>query len=196
VSNDDRLAMVTIKLRRENMQNYLASLAVSPTYQVLARTMTIDTMPHAQKILDQLKHGGDLGKLAKANSADAGTSSKGGDLGWLARGQYAQNYNAAVVENWMFDPSRKLDEISPILSENGAFHIVQILGIDPSRPLDSSVLKQLKNNALANWLDQQHGLPTTKVTDVNQTMLLDSMNMPPDLPAGAPSNGSSGLPGS
>jgi parvulin-like peptidyl-prolyl isomerase len=195
VSNDDMLAMVTIKLRRENMQNYLASLAVSPTYQVLARTMTIDTMPHAQKILDQLKHGGDFGKLAKANSADAATSSKGGDLGWMARGQYAQTYGAAVVENWMFDSSRKLDELSPLLNENGAFHIVQIMGIDPSRSVDSAVLQQLKTNALSIWLDQQHALPTTKLTNVNQTMLLDPMNMPPDLPASAPSSNPSGVPG-
>ena len=95
----------------------------------------------------------------------------------------------------MFDPSRKLDEISPILSENGAFHIVQILGIDPSRPVDASVQSQLKNNALTIWLDQQHALPTTKLTDVNQTMLLDPVNMPPDLPAGAPSSNPGGVPG-
>src|SRR6266568_4303480 len=161
--HDDEHAMVTIKLRRENMQSYLASLAVSPAYQVLARTMTIDTKAHAQKILDQLKHGGDFGKLAKANSADTGTSSKGGDLGWMARGQYAQTYGAAVVENWMFDSSRKLDELSPILNENGAYHIVQIMGIDPSRSVDSAVLQQLKTNALSNWLDEQHALPTTKL---------------------------------
>ncbi len=195
VSDDDMHAMVTIKLRRENMQSYLASLAVSPAYQVLARTMTIDTKAHAQKILDQLKHGGDFGKLAKANSADTGTSSKGGDLGWMARGQYAQTYGAAVVENWMFDPSRRLDELSPILNENGAFHIVQVMGIDPSRAVDSTTLQQLKTNALSNWLDQQHALSTTKITDVNQTMLLDSSNMPPDLPASAPSSNPSGAPG-
>ncbi|GAC1380112.1 MAG: hypothetical protein NVSMB33_05850 [Ktedonobacteraceae bacterium] len=195
VSNDDMQAMMTIKVRRDNMQTYLASQIVSPTYQVLARTMTIDTLPNAQKILNQLKHGEDFGKLAKAKSADAGTSSKGGDLGWLARGQYAETYSAAVVENWMFDPTRKLDEISPILKENGAFHIVQILGIDPSRKVDPTILQQLKSNALSNWLDEQHALPTTQLTDINQTMLLDPMNMPPDLPVGAQGSNPSGAPG-
>lgn len=195
VSGDDMQAMMTIKLRRDNMQTYLASQAVSPTYQVLARTMTIDTKPNAQKILNQLKQGQDFGKLAKAKSQDNNTNTKGGDLGWLARGQYAQTYSAAVVENWMFDPSRKLDELSPVLTENGAYHIVQILGIDPSRKVDPAVLQQLKDNALSNWLAQQHALSTTKLTDVNQTMLLDPMNMPPDLPAGAPGGNPGSSPG-
>ena len=194
VSNDDMRAMIAIKVRRDNMQAYLASLEVSPAYQVLARAMTIDTMAHAQKILNQLKHGADFGPLAKANSADANTSSKGGYLDWLARGQYAQNYNAAIVENWLFDPARKLNEISPILSENGTFHIVQILGIDPLRPVDPATLQTLKTNALANWVLQQQALPGTKITPADQTKLLDAMNMPPDLPLSAPGGSSSGLP--
>src|SRR5205823_9962473 len=122
VSDDDMQAMMTIKLRRDNMQAYLASQEVSPTYQVLARTMTIDTLAHAQNVLKQLKHGADFGKLAKTNSVDAGTNSNGGSLGWQARGQYAQSYTAAVVENWLFDPARKLNQLSPILKENGTYH--------------------------------------------------------------------------
>src|SRR5437763_196188 len=60
VSDGDMQGMMTIKLRRDNMQNYLASLEVSPTYQVLARVMTIDTLAHAQTVLKQLNHGGDF----------------------------------------------------------------------------------------------------------------------------------------
>lgn len=188
VSDDDMQAMMTTKLRRDNMQAYLASVEVSPTYQVLARAMTIDTLAHAQNVLKQLKNGGNFGKLAKTNSVDANTNSKGGDLGWLARGQYAQTYSAAVVENWLFDPTRKLDELSPILHENGTYHIVQILGFDPSRPVDSSTLQTLKTNALSNWVLEQQALPTTKITPTDQNKLLDPMNMPPGLPSSAPGN--------
>jgi foldase protein PrsA len=195
VSDSDMQAMITIKLRRENMQSYLASLVVSPTYQVLARVMTIDTKANADKILNQLKHGGDFGKIAKQKSADANTSSKGGVLDWLPRGEYVQLYTAAVVENWMFDPARKLDELSPVLTENGAYHIVQILGIDPSRPVPADMLKNLKDNALSDWIQEQHALPTTKITPTDQNKLLDPANMPSDLPAGAPSNNPSGVPG-
>jgi len=186
VSDDDMQAMMTITLRRVNMQAYLATLEVSPAYQVLARMMTIDTLAHAKNFLNQLKHGGDFGKIAKASSVDAQTAPQGGSLGWMARGQYPQTYQAAIVENWMFDPARKLNELSPIITENGTFRIVQIMNIDPAHPVDAATLQTLKNNALSNWLLEQQALPSTKITDVDQNKLLDPLNIPPDLPLAAP----------
>lgn len=208
VSDDDMRAMMALKLRRDSMQNYLASRIVSPTYQVLARTMTIDTLPNAKQILKQLQDCKnpqklfeppdeithrvapapecDFGKIAKDKSVDAGTKDKGGDLGWLARGQYAQQDQLAVVENWLFDPARYINEISPVLTENGTYRIVQILGIDPARAVDKDTLKTLKDNALNDWLLTQRAFPSTKITAADQNKLTDPMNLPPDLPASAP----------
>ncbi len=197
ISNDDVISMLTVKVRRDNMQNYFASKFVSPAYQVLSRTITTDTEAAANQILKELKHGGDFGKIASKQSKDSTTASSGGSQGWLARGQYALNQNAAVVENWLFDPSRYIFELSPVLKENGSYHIAQIMGIDPSRPIDQSMLQTLRYNALSNWILEQQALPTTVITPIDQNMLLDPMNLPPTsiLPAGAPSNGQS-IPGS
>jgi parvulin-like peptidyl-prolyl isomerase len=197
ISNDDAIAMLTVKVRRDKMQNYLASQINSPAYQVLSRVITTDTEANANKILQQLKSGGDFGKIASKQSKDATTANSGGSLGWLARGQYAQNQDAAVVENWLFDPSRYIFELSPALKENGSYHIVQLLGIDPSRTIDATTLQTLKSNALSNWVLQQQALPTTTITPVDQNKLLDPMNLPPTslLPSAAPSSGSS-TPGS
>ncbi len=196
VSDSDMQSMATIMVRRQNMQNYLASLEVSPQYQVLARMITLSTQANANSILKQLQHGGDFGKLAAAKSVDTNTNKQGGFLNWEARGQYAQAYSAAVVENWMFDPSRKLNELSPVLVENGSYRIVQILGIDPSRAVDKPTLQTLQTNALADWLLQQQAFPTTKITTPDQNMLLDTANMPPDLPQTAPGSSVPGAPGS
>ena len=189
ISNDDVISMLTIKVRRDNMQNYLASEIVSPAYQVLSRTITVDTEAAANKILQELKNRGDFGKIASKESKDTSTAGNGGSQGWLARGQYALNQNAGVVENWLFDPSRYIYEISPVLKENGSYHIVQIMGINPARPIDQSMLQTLQYNALSNWLLEQQALPSTKITPVDQNMLLDPMNLPPTsiLPSGAPS---------
>ena len=197
ISNDDVMSMLTLKVRRDNMQTYLASTIVSPAYQVLSRTITVDTEAAANQILHELKNGGDFGKIASKQSKDTTTASSGGSQGWLARGQYALNQNAAVVENWLFDPARYFDELSPVLKENGSYHIAQIMGIDPSRPIDSSMLQTLQYNALSNWILAQQALPTTTITPVDQNMLLDPLNLPPTsiLPAGAPSSGQS-VPGS
>ena len=188
VSDNDVRAALTLNLRRTNMQTYVTSLVVSPTYQVLARGITASTTNDANNLLKQLKAGADFGKLAKAKSVDTVTNTKGGDFGWLARGQFVQNYAAntsGTIENWIFDPSRQLNELSPVLSENGSFHIIQILGIDPSRVVDSTTLKSLKDNALNNWLMSKRA--NAKVTPVDQTMISDTSIIPPGLPASAPS---------
>src|SRR5258708_33202747 len=201
ISNDDVVQMMTLNLRRTNMQNYLASLTVSPAYQVLARTMTIDTLPNPKNILKHLHQEADFGQLAKQKSVDSGTASTGGSLGWLPRGVEAQSDQSVGVDNWLFDPSRVLNQISPVLVENGAFRIVQILNIDPSRPIDASTLQSLKIFALSNWLLEVKALPATKITPIDQTMLLDPNNLPPTsvLPSGAPATtpvpGAPGVPG-
>lgn len=188
VSDSDMRAMMVIKVRRDNMQNYLASLVVSPASQVLARTMTIDTLKNANNILKQLKSGSDFGKLAAKNSQDTATKSSGGSLGWLVRGQYAQSEGTAVVDNWLFDPARQLNEISPVLTENGTFRIVQILGFDPSHTVDAKTLQTLKDNALSNWLLEVKALSSTVITMPDTNKENDPNNLPPSsiLPAGPP----------
>jgi parvulin-like peptidyl-prolyl isomerase len=196
ISDDNLRGMLAIKLRRDNMQTYLASLEVSPTYQVLARTMTLQTQTIANQVLQDLQKGQSFAALAKKYSQDTNTNTKGGSLNWLARGQYANQEVNAVVENWMFDPRRTINEISPILTENGSYHIIQIMGIDPSRAVDAATLQTLKTNALQDWLLMQQALPTTKITAVDQNKLTDAMNLPPSsvLPAGAPATGVPGAP--
>ncbi len=192
VSNDDMIAMMTISMRRDNMQTYLASKIVSPAYQVHARSMTIDTLAHAQAILKQLQanKGATFGQIAKQKSQDSATASSGGDLGWLIRGQYAQNEGTATVDNWLFDPARYIYQISPVLNENGTYRIVQILGIDPSRAVDSKTLQTAKGSALSNWLLELRADPSNVITTPDQNMLTDPNNLPPTsiLPAAAPSS--------
>lgn len=187
VSDSDVHAAFALKVRRDNMQTYTTSLVTSPTYQVLARRITASTSADANNLLKQLKGGADFGKLAKSKSVDTVTNAKGGDLGWLARGQYIQTYAANTsgkVENWIFDPSRKLNELSPVISENGSYDIVQVLGIDPSRAVDSATLKSLKDNALNSWLWSKKANAT--ITPIDQNKIADPTNIPSGLPASAP----------
>jgi parvulin-like peptidyl-prolyl isomerase len=199
VSNDDMRAMMTIKLRRDNMQTYLATQVVSPAYQVDARTMTLATKANAENVLKLLaKNGSNFAQLAKQKSQDSGTNTKGGDLGWLIRGQYAQTEGTGTIDNWIFDPFRYDGQISPVLEENGTFRIIQIVNIDPSRAIDAATLQTAKSNALANWLLELKAEPYTSVSQPDSNMLLDANNLPPTsiLPASAPAApSSSGIPG-
>ena len=160
MSSGDARAMMAVMLRRINMQAYLSSLIVPPLYQVHARDITLSTQTLANSILKQLKNNGDFAKIAKAQSVDATTKANGGDLGWLAQGQYAQNIasnTSGIVDNWIFDRARTANELSGVITENGAYHIIQILQIDPARSVDATTLGTLQKNALTSWLLSQKG---------------------------------------
>jgi parvulin-like peptidyl-prolyl isomerase len=192
LSNDDAHAMIAVMLRRINMQSYLALQISSPLYQVHARDITLSTVSDANKYLKQIKSGTDFGKIAKSYSVDATTKANGGDLGWLAQGQYAQNIasnTSGIVDNWIFDRSRTPNQISGVITENGAYHIIQILQIDPARSVDATTLSTLKQNALTSWLLSQKGKLNLSVISSNQNMLLDTSNIPnttPSLPSSPP----------
>lgn len=198
ISDSDIRAMLTIIDRRTNLQKFLEPQIQSPSYQVLARQIVVPTKQKATQLLQDLQKGQDFGKLAKANSQDVNTKDKGGDLGWLTRYQYidtAGSINGSpVIDNWIFDPARKLNETSEVLYANSAYYIVQIMNIDPSRTVNADLLKALKQNAATNWLQERRWLPEQKIIAVDQTMLLDTNNMPPNniLPSSPPATNDTG----
>lgn len=189
VSDGDMQTAMTVITRRANMQTYEASLIKTPARQVDARAITLATTADAQKYLKQLQGGANFATIAKAQSLDSNTKTKGGELGWLANGEYMLNDGSnlgVTIDNWIMDPKRTVNELSSVLSENGTFHILQIENIDPSRAIDSTTLSSLKTNALKYWVAEQkaHG---AKVSDPDSTILLNTSNMPSWLPASAPS---------
>ncbi len=185
LSSNDARAMMAIKVRRDNMQSYLAAQIVPPLYQVHAREMTFSTLQDANNNLKQLKNGGNFARLA-TKSVDTSTNTKGGDLGWLAKGQYAQTIasnTSGIVDNWIFDPARKPNELSSVITENGAYHIVQILQIDPARAVDATTLSSLQGNALTSWLLSAKAKENLTSIASDQNKLLDTSNIPNTTPA-------------
>lgn len=197
VSDGDIQSMMALKLRRDNMQNYLAAQITSPTRQVNARAITVATEKDANSILSQLKAGADFHKLASQKSLDNNTKSKGGELGWLAPGQYMLDDGsniAATVDDWLMDPARQNNEFSPVLKENGTFHVLQYEGSDPSHPVDAAKLQALKNNALKYWIESQK-VKGVKFSDPDTNKLFDASNMPSWIPASPPGQSTPGAPG-
>ena len=191
ISDDQVRAMLTILDRRSNAQTYFSPLVASPSYQVLARQIVVQTQQKGNQVLQEIQQGQDFGKLASLNSQDTNTKSKGGSLDWMTRYQYidASGLNGpSIVENWIFDPSRHLNEVSPVLNGNGAYYIVQIMNIDPARTVDATLLKSLQANALVDWLQDRRALPGQNISSPDQNKLFDANNLPQNniLPATAP----------
>jgi peptidyl-prolyl cis-trans isomerase D len=85
----------------------------------------------ADDLLKQVKAGGDFSKLAEKNSDDPSTNSKGGDVGWVVRGQMSPEIEAATF-------ALKPNETSSVITAPYGYDILQVLEKEPARlrPLD------------------------------------------------------------
>lgn len=74
----------------------------------------------AEELLKQLKGGADFAELAKKNSEDPGSAVKGGDLGWIVKGQTVPEFETTAF-------SLKPNELSNIVKTQYGLHILQVL---------------------------------------------------------------------
>jgi peptidyl-prolyl cis-trans isomerase D len=98
----------------------------------------------AEALDKQIKAGGDFAELAKKNSQDPGSAQKGGDLGWVSRGQMVKNFEDAVF-------TLKPNEISNVVTTEYGFHIIQVL---EKQPAHSQTLDEVKPAIIATLKNQ------------------------------------------
>jgi len=129
----------------EMRAEFETQLAATPLVEYHARHILVSSQDTAQKIIDQLKAGGDFATLAKRFSGDKSTAQKGGDLGWFppdAMGN--KNFADAIglLKNNEITPT-------PIQTQYG-WHVLQLLGTrDRPPPSYEGVQDQLKRILLS-----------------------------------------------
>jgi peptidyl-prolyl cis-trans isomerase SurA len=74
----------------------------------------------AQSLLDSLRDGADFEELAKINSDDPGSAAAGGDLGFVKRGVFYPEFEAAAFK-------LKEGQLSEIIESPVGFHIIELL---------------------------------------------------------------------
>lgn len=103
----------------------------------------------AQDLLKQIKSGADFAELAKKNSQDPGSKDKGGELGWIVKGQ-----TVAEFEKTAFAQNK--GQISDPVQTSFGFHIIQtedkedahVKPLSEMRPQIEAAVKQDKLGAL------------------------------------------------
>ncbi len=95
----------------------------------------------AEDVLSKAKHGGNFADLAKQYSEDT-TKDKGGDLGWIVRGQTVPEFEAAAF-------SLPKGSISDLVKTQYGFHIIQVIDRETARTqtldeVKASILSQLQ----------------------------------------------------
>jgi peptidyl-prolyl cis-trans isomerase C len=98
----------------------------------------------AQDLLAQLHKGADFATLAKANSKDPGSASKGGDLGFFARGRMVPAFEQAA-----FNLKKPGDLAGPVRTPFG-YHIIELVARKPAGQMTlEQALPQLRQQLTA-----------------------------------------------
>ena len=116
---------------------------------------------HADEIAAKLKGGADFTQLARSESTDPGSKDKGGDLGWIQRGQMVPKFEQALFA------MQKGEVAGPVETEFG-WHVIKLDDVHPSatKPYeDKSVQSDLldlyqKKEAEKHFQEQQEKLET------------------------------------
>lgn len=112
----------------------------------------------AEDLLKQLRAGANFAQLAQSNSEDPGSATKGGDLGWVVRGQMVKEFEDATF-------SLKPTEISNVITTQYGYHIIQVLEKEPARlrtleEVKPEIVNTLRNQTvfdkMQNLTDQAH----------------------------------------
>jgi peptidyl-prolyl cis-trans isomerase C len=75
----------------------------------------------AESLLERLQAGEDFAKLAQQSSDDPGSKPRGGDLGWVTKGQMVPPFEKAAFA------LTKPNELSPVVESPFGFQIIQLL---------------------------------------------------------------------
>lgn len=105
----------------------------------------------AEDLSAKLKGGADFAELARQNSDDAGSKTKGGDLGWVRRGMMVAPFESALFE-------LKANEISAPVESPYGWHIIQLEDVHAAATKafdDAAVQTQLLDLYKQQWSRKQ-----------------------------------------
>jgi peptidyl-prolyl cis-trans isomerase D len=112
----------------------------------------------AEDVLNKAKHGGNFADLAKQYSEDT-TKDKGGDLGWIVRGQTVPEFEAAAF-------SLPKGSISDLVKTQYGFHIIQVIDRETARTQTLDEVKATIINQLQTEKAEQLGeTVSTQIAD-------------------------------
>lgn len=141
--------------------------AATPGKQISDAEADAAAQKKAQELLTQLQGGADFAKLALANSADPGSATKGGDLGWFKRGMMVKEFEDAAF-------ALKPGQLSGLVKSSFGYHIIKVIGQRSTLPADfeknkamytSQVTQQLKGKAWNDYQQKQRKEANIQILD-------------------------------
>lgn len=125
--------------------------------QACARHILLESLEDAEQVKAALKQGADFAELAFAESIDAGSGSRGGDLGCFGRGRMIPVFETAAF-------SEPIDAISEPVASQFGFHIIQVYARQDAEPVPleqvrTAITQELQNDIIRQVItDYRAGL--------------------------------------
>ncbi|MBM4391318.1 MAG: peptidylprolyl isomerase [Deltaproteobacteria bacterium] len=118
--------------------------------QAKARHILVKDKAEADKILAEVKAGGDFAKIAIEKSTDKGSGKEGGDLGWFEKGRMVPEFGDAVFA------AEKGALLGPIETKFG-FHVIEVQDKRDAVPVDEvkdKIKSQLRNEVVESYIEE------------------------------------------
>ena len=128
-------------------RHILVRIDKTPTEEAVAKADAV-AKKEAEDVKARLEAGEDFTEVAKEVSDDPATADKGGDLGWVFRGQMGDAFDEVAF-------SLEPGQIGGPVKLNDGYAIILVEEKDPEHPVDEQELQQRRQQAFADWLDAQ-----------------------------------------
>ncbi|MGO9012124.1 MAG: peptidyl-prolyl cis-trans isomerase [Bryobacteraceae bacterium] len=115
----------------------------------------------AEDLVKQLKDGANFAELAKKYSEDTGSADKGGDLGWIERGQTLPEFERVAF-------ALKPGETGGVVKTEVGYHIIRVIAHEDAH-LPS--FEEVKAQLAINWKNDQVNDIVQQISDNAQTAL-------------------------
>jgi peptidyl-prolyl cis-trans isomerase C len=139
----------------------------APVNQIKASHILVKTEGEAKKIIAGLKKGDDFAQIAKKSSIDPGSKQKGGDLGYISKGQMVREFEAAALR-------LKPGEISEPVKTQFGYHVIKVTELKTGKIVEFDQVKNMLSQRLSAKKQKEffdtymEGLKKNYKVDVNK----------------------------
>jgi parvulin-like peptidyl-prolyl isomerase len=144
--------LIEAQLYEEKLRQAIGEELPAVQEQIHARHLVFKSQDEASAALQRLQNGASFEELAASQSTDTATKDKGGDLGWLPRLGRDLAFDDAL---FALQPG----QTSGVVQTDNGYEIIQALEVDPARPVDASLLDEMRRRHFGDWLAQAEGSP-------------------------------------
>ena len=139
---------VRVDLTTAAIRDHVTARLSRDVFQVHVRHIWLSQRAVAEDVLGRLDRGDNFIVLARQFSEDQATREDGGDLGFMPRGVMPPAFEAAAF-------AQEPGQISDIVDSGCGFHIIQLVEIDPERPVPERLWPMVQQRAFEDWLAER-----------------------------------------